>query len=829
MYFIIKSLDDNDTMFSYLLCKKPSAIFDRDKVIGKYINTNEYQIVSNIDSRTMLKTLKEQNLESYVSYQYEGVTPYHLNNIFSCLRSAINKTYQLENEIQSASSVRNLECIIGPFMVDKEKFISVFEKFSLSCEVYEEKQIASSFKISSKDHTLSIFLQKIFILSLYFTFKYTLFPIDKNQIEKYIKLSKEWFENNEYSKSIIRTLSKNNKDYESKFIENIIEDEEAQEALEESLYINHTSLHSIRHNFIGDFFKETELDNITIIDYGCSEGKLSLKINDILKARNKKFTIYAYDINDRAYKRLSKVKNIKFYQMNLLYPNTKILPRKVDFLLLSEIIEHFDERERKVIYDTIINELNPTYVILTTPNKEYNTVLGMQENEKREAGHKIEFTPEQYEKEILQIFHTNHYESVDFAITEEKTIDTDVMNLYGPSFMTLFINRQATRDYKNTLGDWYSPYYLPISNYELKGKEFANGYSSRSFIENSNIFYMAPTVPPVEYNDTFANYLEHPYSAFKYYKDRGIYNIVAENKYMGSRAHIAIFKNEQAMRLFNSDSPIIINTRNGNTFFENTNTLMGFYNAVKDNLKYDITLLDCEMMPWSIKGQGLIDYKFLGVGEASLLNRNYNDFLSKENAEKFLTYLDPYIKKEEPYCRVFGILALGKINGKNIDWKLGTTLDNISKHSYINEFCDNIKFKPTEFSYLDLSCFSYDDEKEYEYWENYTKNGGEGRVYKPLIPRMYAENGYMIQPMLKVRGSQYLHIIYGQDYLEKENFDIVKNRSIKMKRLCAIQETELSDIMLKSYLNRKFDITKKLVAGFIGMNNVSFSSIDKTL
>jgi hypothetical protein len=149
----------------------------------------------------------------------------------------------------------------------------------------------------------------------------------------------------------------------------------------------------------------------------------------------------------------------------------------------------------------------------------------------------------------------------------------------------------------------------------------------------------------------------------------------------------------------------------------------------------------------------------------------------------------------------------------------------------INRICNsstNNKFRPVEQTLIDLN----DEDsmrKEVDFWNTYTKSGGEGRVYKPINPRQYCSNGYMIQPMLKVRGQDYLRIIYGIDYLEPSNFNIIKNRSIKKKRIQAIQETEMSDMILTSFINKRILITNKLVAGFLGTENVTFSNVDKTL
>lgn len=830
MYLILKNLTENDEWFSYLLCKKPGNIFEKENIKGFYENDSEYKILGNINSKKMLKILRDRNEESYVNYQYEGVTPYILNAMYDCLRSAISCSYTQEEKLQQeALKVRKLECTIGPFLNDVDNVKNLFASFSLECEAKEtETKVAHSFIIKSDTNTLSSFLQKIFILSMFLTFKYRLFEIQTGQVEKFIRLSENWFEKNEYTKSIIKTLAANSKSLQEKFIEGLI-DEEDQEEVKDLLYIDFKSKHSIRHDFIVKTISDFSKDVLTIIDYGCSTGQLSSFLSKRLKETSKDFNIYAYDISDKAHKKFSFNKRVHFYQMNLLFPNYDIIPRNPDFLILSEIIEHFDEEDRKFLYKTIIEQINPKTVIITTPNKEYNKVLGMDDSAVREPHHIIEFTPQQYEEEVVKTFVDSNYESLSCSFNEDMTFVEINEELCGLSLISIFYNRNPNRKIKVEKNDMYSTYYLPISNYELRAKEFSNGFSSRAFIENgNNIFYMAPTVPPVDYNEEYPDYLEHPSSVIKYYKDRGINSLVCEDKYMGSRAHICIFKSEEVQRVYGYKSKIIINTRNGNPFFDKDSKYLDeFYDSIYPNLDYDVTILDCEMMPWSLKAKGMIDYKFLGIGEASAINRKVNTDMNIKNAENFLESLSPYIKEEEPYCRVFGILALGDYNGKNFEWINGTQLDNLTKMNYIYKMCCS-KFLPVNYDFIDL-----DDEDscnaEIKKWKWYTENGGEGRVYKPINPRQFAKNGFMIQPMLKVRGRPYLHIVYGIDYLEEENFEIIKRRNIKQKRLCAIQETEISDIMLRSFMHKKFDMCKKFVGGFIGSENVSFGNIDKTL
>jgi hypothetical protein len=67
-----------------------------------------------------------------------------------------------------------------------------------------------------------------------------------------------------------------------------------------------------------------------------------------------------------------------------------------------------------------------------------------------------------------------------------------------------------------------------------------------------------------------------------------------------------------------------------------------------------------------------------------------------------------------------------------------------------------------------------------EWWLDLTSSGGEGMVVKPVKP------GGGVQPGLKVRGREYLRIIYGPDYTDA--LDVLRDRRLGRKRNLALRE-----------------------------------------
>ena len=74
-----------------------------------------------------------------------------------------------------------------------------------------------------------------------------------------------------------------------------------------------------------------------------------------------------------------------------------------------------------------------------------------------------------------------------------------------------------------------------------------------------------------------------------------------------------------------------------------------------------------------------------------------------------------------------------------------------------------------------------------EWWTTHTNAGGEGMVIKPLNYLTSGERG-PLQPAMKVRGRNYLSIIYGPDYDEPRNIERLRKRGLKRKWMAAQRE-----------------------------------------
>ncbi|MBR1592483.1 MAG: polynucleotide kinase-phosphatase [Ruminococcus sp.] len=346
------------------------------------------------------------------------------------------------------------------------------------------------------------------------------------------------------------------------------------------------------------------------------------------------------------------------------------------------------------------------------------------------------------------------------------------------------------------------------------------------------LIYLPPTMSPCE-TSSLDGYLEHPFEAFEYYRSRGIRNVVCEKKHMGSRAVIILCRTpETAMKRFGitDGSRGIIYTRTGRRFFDNPDTenaLLGRLDRVMtetgfwNDFNTDWVCLDTELMPWSEKAQGLIRSQYAPTGNAGAeslshaadmlekaCQRSNNAFevdkiTSGQNVDLNAVLecyrnkqndIENYIKAYREYCwtvkniddyRIapFHVLACeGRVfSEEKHTWHMETL------RKYITGI-DPV-FMETPYICVDTENRESVDSAA-EWWINLTSDGGEGMVVKPET--FTARQGFkLLQPAVKCRGREYLRIIYGAEYLEKEHLKRLKSRSLNRKRTLALKEFSL--------------------------------------
>jgi polynucleotide kinase-phosphatase len=332
------------------------------------------------------------------------------------------------------------------------------------------------------------------------------------------------------------------------------------------------------------------------------------------------------------------------------------------------------------------------------------------------------------------------------------------------------------------------------------------------------LIYLPPTMGPPK-TSSLADYLEYPTEAFDYYREAGISKVICEEKHMGSRAIVIVGKNEAAIsRAFgiSNEGIGVVYTRTGRAFFNDKETEQallvrlnealagsGFY----EEFGTDWVCLDTELMPWSAKAQALLETQYAAVGSASKHALGETIAVLEQLTERTAdgnALLQQYLAKQQEarqftaayrrYCWPVNNLEDYKLAPFHLlasDGKLWTDQPHEWHISQIKRLCekDTGILLATPFKMVDINNEQSVNDAT-DWWLNLTANGGEGMVVKPFNFIETDKKG-LIQPAIKIRGREYLRIIYGPEYTEPENLNRLKARGLNAKRALALREFSL--------------------------------------
>ncbi|MGW0175013.1 polynucleotide kinase-phosphatase [Rhodococcus sp. NPDC003322] len=329
------------------------------------------------------------------------------------------------------------------------------------------------------------------------------------------------------------------------------------------------------------------------------------------------------------------------------------------------------------------------------------------------------------------------------------------------------------------------------------------------------LMYLPPTMAPCA-TSSLPGLLEHPAEAFAAYRKAKVDRVICEEKHMGSRAVALVCRDAGvAAERFGVGDGLsgMVHTRTGRRMFdpERTQRLVEMIaSAVTaaglwDELGTDWLLLDAELLPWSAKSEGLLRSQYAAVGAAartdlvaraqvlataasrgldvaalqSSVNRRADDVARYVDA--YRRYVWPTDGLDGVQIAPFQLLATEGTGYADRDhgWHLAVA-------DRLAQAAPNL-FRTTRRLVVDTTS-PESEAAGVAWWEELTAAGGEGMVVKPfgnLVP------GSRVQPGVKVRGREYLRLIYGPHYTEPENLDRLRNRSLGHKQSMALREYAL--------------------------------------
>ncbi|MGW5422039.1 polynucleotide kinase-phosphatase [Streptomyces sp. NPDC003943] len=346
---------------------------------------------------------------------------------------------------------------------------------------------------------------------------------------------------------------------------------------------------------------------------------------------------------------------------------------------------------------------------------------------------------------------------------------------------------------------------------------------SRFAVDPRLLAYLPPTMAPTA-TSKVDGYLEHPAEAFRQYAADEVGKVVCEEKHMGSRAVALVCKDAtvaaERFGVAAADGVTgALHTRTGRPFFDDpavTEQVLGRLRAaigaagLWEELDTNWLLLDGELMPWSLKSAGLLRSQYAAVGAASravfpgalgaleqaaargvegldeLLGRQ------RERAADAAAFTDAYRRYCWPTDGLEGVrfapFQVLAAHGRSLaavphDEQLAW-LDRLVEHdpTGLLQVTRRLVVDPADEASVRAGV---------DWWLELTAAGGEGMVVKPLAAVALGKDGRPVQPGVKVRGREYLRIIYGPEYTRPDNLERLRQRFLGHKRSLALREYAL--------------------------------------
>jgi len=350
---------------------------------------------------------------------------------------------------------------------------------------------------------------------------------------------------------------------------------------------------------------------------------------------------------------------------------------------------------------------------------------------------------------------------------------------------------------------------------------------SRFAVDPRWLVYLPPTMSPTASSNR-EGMLEHPHEAFAAFRAVGVRSVVCEEKHMGSRAVVVVCQDAAvASRRFGIDAPEAgtIFTRTGRPFFNDGALQSALLAKVRsgieatglwEELESDWLVFDCELLPWSAKAEELLRRQYAAVGaagqhaaraEAELVlaaaSRGVDVGDLEAHVSQRVSMIGGFVDAYGRYCWPVENLTDLKLAPFQILAGEGSVFAHKPHRWHLDVLARLTASDPTTFRATRAIDVDMEDEASIEaastWWEDLTEGGGEGMVVKPADVIHRGPKG-LVQPGIKVRGREYLRIIYGPEYTAERHLSRLRARGLGHKRSLAVREFALGIEALERFV-----------------------------
>lgn len=369
------------------------------------------------------------------------------------------------------------------------------------------------------------------------------------------------------------------------------------------------------------------------------------------------------------------------------------------------------------------------------------------------------------------------------------------------------------------------------SKIELEELEDKDYNRLKNYAKNK-INFISGTMCPADKRE---NELESIDDALDYFKHKGIGRVMLQIKYMGSRCNIYLFDDIEKSYAVSRNGFLIRNLDISNIYKKLRDRLDNYFKS--NNL--EMMIIDGELLPWSALGGDLIDTTFQAINkgilseldllknngfeeqlanlkkqyeesqfESDKCNMKKEDLYAKYGAQKYEAYkllshfympdLHEMERLHNLYSKQLGIYAKPFLSQEQLCYQPFSILKSVKKNGeenyYLGDGNDKLfrMVNDDEYVICELNQDGYNMAKSF--FDHVTKQLNlEGIVIKPL--KVDPDH---CAPFIKVRSPNYLTIIYGYDYLDKNKYQMLLNQKrINKKLKKSIEEWRLGKKLLE--------------------------------
>lgn len=371
-------------------------------------------LLLDIDSVGLVRKKSEND---FALQQYVNDRPYVASSLMSAaiakaFSTAMSGRCQLKPELVSIPFPVEIALSGLPVSGGEELLRSLFEPLGYSV-IASRYPVDPKFPEWGESRYFSVQLTNTVTIQQMLTHLYLLIPVcdneqhyfvGQNDVDKLMEKGKDWLSAHPARELITKRYLKYRTSLANEALSMLLKEEDevegAEEITEELVNAPKVRAHDQRLQAVCDELLLTGTHSVA--DLGCGEGKL-LK----LLMEQKQFKkVLGMDVSHRSLNIAKDKLNLErmperqrdrlaLMQGSLLYRDKRL--EGYEAAALVEVIEHLDEPRLASMEKVIFGYTKPLYVIITTPNKEYNVLFeSMEEGKMRHTDHRFEWTRQEF-------------------------------------------------------------------------------------------------------------------------------------------------------------------------------------------------------------------------------------------------------------------------------------------------------------------------------------------------------------------------------------------------------------------------------------------------